>query len=1010
MRKSLTLKMLLRSPLKTLLTFLLIAAASFTLFSRVTDYVITNRETANAEKFYHGVAALDNTVPDIMVSGEKEGVFFSIGHETENKPWPEEEKIKEFSSLPGVTLADTRYMTAGLVEDYKRLVDEHSSAYSLGRFVLEGTYIGYEEVSGAESTIELVFDDVVVIAGEIEVESEKTVKINHICIEEDLEGVKNPYSQKYFDELEKGSRCLLKGKYTDTSGQGLETNIQQEGDFCILDGVGEDYLETKQFAVYKELVEAIKQSLYTYDIVYTSDMRAIPRFNERKMIMSKGRPLKEDDKDTCVVSDLFLKTNHLSIGDKVNVKFGDRLFAQDPLHGARADYKGNLSRFVGEAELEIVGAYQFNDDMQMRVSEFDWSYTSSTVFVPKSLLPIDVPDDYIPSMGEFSIFVENAQDIEAFQEAAEPLAAEMGVALRLSDGGWLNIKDSFERGSLISFLSAILYIAGSALALLLAIYFYVGWNKKTYAIMRTMGVSAEMAGNSLILPLVVLSAFAMPAGIMAGLFYSLKIMTVAFASMTENSPDGYVLDITPPIGQIIMCLLFELAFMSFIALFFLQKMNKIPTMKLQQVAAVQAAADTSTAPKSIGTIISPAELDITKIPISHEVPLGGKYSALHHVAAYVLCHVRRGIKKAMILLLVTVVMTAGIGVYGLSKITYQDAFYKLDVKGKAMEFASSSIIELLKSELAENVYYYNTLSVYVDGIGLKIPMTFTNDFERYLEKDHTITYAEGYDNSIFDGTGSVCLLGQALAKEIGVSPGDEIALLTNDIYLFMRELYEDEESFQTAVAQAGKEYKVVGILESGDEDVSGSIFAAANDAAEMLYGQPFPISYCEFKLADNRRLDELNILLDDQRAQEMKYAPMASYHIDSEGLKNVEQICSLLELIFPIAAVAAAAVGLLGSGLAILQSAREAAFLRILGVTKKRARCMLMLEQVLLCAAGIIFVVCGLALYSPGIFARSTETFAFCCALYFLGCLCGAAAAAVYVTRGRVLELLQVKE
>lgn len=51
MKKSSALKTLLRSPLKSLLTFLLIAAASFALFSRVTDYAITTREAGKAESF-----------------------------------------------------------------------------------------------------------------------------------------------------------------------------------------------------------------------------------------------------------------------------------------------------------------------------------------------------------------------------------------------------------------------------------------------------------------------------------------------------------------------------------------------------------------------------------------------------------------------------------------------------------------------------------------------------------------------------------------------------------------------------------------------------------------------------------------------------------------------------------------------------------------------------------------------------------------------------------------------
>ena len=52
MKKTTALKTLLRAPVKTLLTLLLIAAASFALFSRITDYAVTTRENKEVEKFF----------------------------------------------------------------------------------------------------------------------------------------------------------------------------------------------------------------------------------------------------------------------------------------------------------------------------------------------------------------------------------------------------------------------------------------------------------------------------------------------------------------------------------------------------------------------------------------------------------------------------------------------------------------------------------------------------------------------------------------------------------------------------------------------------------------------------------------------------------------------------------------------------------------------------------------------------------------------------------------------
>ena len=77
MRKPNAFKTLLRTPLKALLTFLLVAAASFTLFARAADYAVTAREAANAESFYHGVAALDNTVPDVILMGGSGGLGYA---------------------------------------------------------------------------------------------------------------------------------------------------------------------------------------------------------------------------------------------------------------------------------------------------------------------------------------------------------------------------------------------------------------------------------------------------------------------------------------------------------------------------------------------------------------------------------------------------------------------------------------------------------------------------------------------------------------------------------------------------------------------------------------------------------------------------------------------------------------------------------------------------------------------------------------------------------------------
>ena len=1016
MRKRTAFKALLRSPMAAMLTFLFIAAASFALFSRVTDYAVTTREAANAESLYNGVAALDNTVPNmVLTEGEKDGMVVASVYHGEDKPWPTEGEIEKFSSLPGVTLADTRYMTAGLVEDFKRLVDrEKGSASKWGAFVLEGNYCGWEEDPAAAGSMQLLFDDITVLAGDIEAVSENTAKIVADA-REDFVTMDNPYPKAFFEKLEKGSRCLVVGEYNDETGSGLEMGTGDlstyEKSFQVIDGVADNYLETEDFHFYKEEIETINQNLSIYDMVYTSDMRAIPRFNEGNMAIGQGRLLTEGDQNACVVSESFLETHQLSIGDRISVKLGDKLCSQNFFRGAQARNLEEIPNFGNAKELEIIGAYRYLDDYETRRSEYIWSYSPSAIFVPASLLPVDVPAGHEISAGEFSVFVEDAHDIGAFKEAAEPLAAELGLGLHFSDGGWLSVEGSFEAGALTSFLTTVFYIMGAALALFLAVALFISRSKKTYAVMRTLGVPGKKARNAVALPFAALSVSAMLVGGTAGLVYASGTAAKALKDMAASAPEGYVPNAALPIHVIILCLLGELILTFCVTLLFLRKMQSTPPLELLQEGvrmkagsgAVWAGAGATEQARNLPGI------NMAKLFAADEIkmPSGKLYNPVRHVAAYILRHMRRGMGKTVASLLLSVVLAAGVGLFVLSRLTYQDAFSKFEVKGRALEFSSSSIAELSDSDLIKDFYCYNHFYVRLNGEDFRAQMTITNDMERYLASDQKITYAKGYDLSVLEKSGAVCLMGQEMAEGLGIHAGGQISLLSDTMYSALKEKYGKGDELLAAVEREAALYKVIGIIESQDPNISAGIFTGVNEAAERVYGQPYPVGYSEFKLSDNARFDELNRLLESQKKEGARYAPMAAFYLDMAGLKNIQRIRGLMESLFPIAIAAALMIGIFGSGLVIMQSAQEAAFLRILGVTKKRARCMLVFEQVFLCIAGIAFVAAGAALYSPGMFARSADTLAACWLLYLAGCICGAFAAAMQVTRLRALELLQ---
>jgi len=130
-----------------------------------------------------------------------------------------------------------------------------------------------------------------------------------------------------------------------------------------------------------------------------------------------------------------------------------------------------------------------------------------------------------------------------------------------------------------------------------------------------------------------------------------------------------------------------------------------------------------------------------------------------------------------------------------------------------------------------------------------------------------------------------------------------------------------------------------------------------------------------------------------------------------EGLRNVTaavgQTILLLELMYPIALVIAGAIALGLSMLLMLQAAKNAAIMRILGGGKARSRSMLATELLTVCIAGLILGAIWLLLAGWGFGIVDILTIS---AVYFGGALLGATIGAIAITKKSPLELLQVKE
>ena len=817
----------------------------------------------------------------------------------------------------------------------------------------------------------------------------------------------NPFGKSFVDSLVRGKRYLLIGRWEPRKPiRSHMIGDQDTMNFCSsvisLDGKPENYLDTPEFAPVRELIQITNDDLKTFDMVYTSDMRSIPRFSQQKSVMVDGRALSPEDTGSCVVSQSFLKYYNLKIGDTITVGLCSKLLEQNSVLGAIAYTPDRYSEPVKQVELTIVGTYTDNDGIEERLATAYWSYSDRTIFLPLSLLPVDVSKDHAFKPGEYSFVIGDSSNIESFLLDAQPLADKFGLKLHFDDGGWLKVSDNINTGRIMSMLTAFLFISAAGAALLLAVYVFIGQNKKIYAIMRALGTPRRKIHFSLMLPFAFLIILAIPLGGIIGSIFTAHSVTPVLESIAAMTP-GYVPHIAMPTTSIVICLIGEIVLLLMFSALFLRKHAKTSPLELMQGEAVKVHVNKNmddTRDSKIIMISKPSLVSELNIP-KHD-----KYGAVRHVTMYIFKHIRRTIWKSVLLILLAALMCGAMGALTLARTSYS----KMEIKGFLSYGASDAVQDAANSPLLKDVYYWDKLDGADFAFG-QIPCAVyvTNDFERCMAdsgiEKYSINYIDGYDARSTIGSPQF-IISSELAQLFDLKLGDDYLLLSNEDML---QRYKDGQiGWFELYNYSSISFKIIGIVDAPGLGVA--VFSRAYRGLENVFIGKYTIKNCEFIVADNEKLKQTQEFISQIETRSQRIAYYAKSSLDKAELENITQMMNLLKATTPIAVVAAILIGLFASGLSIIRSSKEAAILRVLGTTKKRTRCMLSFEQILLCVIGIIIAVLALAIYNIGLFILSTEMLSLCIGLYFLGYLCAVILASSFVTKSKVLELVQVKE
>lgn len=350
--------------------------------------------------------------------------------------------------------------------------------------------------------------------------------------------------------------------------------------------------------------------------------------------------------------------------------------------------------------------------------------------------------------------------------------------------------------------------------------------------------------------------------------------------------------------------------------------------------------------------------------------------------------------------------------------------------------------QIAHSEYVSDSYYEASGIVETDfrlvdtGFAHDIAFTFTNNIARFVREEIDISYAEGYDETWMyrlGDTSEIVFVGKDYLDERGLRLGDKLIIsrkgLARDVisaYIdgfvvpegydinnkahnaminaYFLEIYGDR--ITDDINELSNVFTIAGMVSTSSESFNSMVFSPwSRSAASLGFAT---VDMAEYTVADNDFIDDFREYC--ERRTGGSVTGSTSMRIETSKIENIRNSIRIMDALYPIIVGAALLIGAFLCSLIILQSVKEAALLRALGVTKMKTRIILSLGQILLCFVGLLVGAGIMLVYKGADIAAIVKPLGIFAALYFVVVLASAATCSVLATRRSILELLQTKE
>jgi ABC-type lipoprotein release transport system permease subunit len=1029
----------LRQPIRTLFFVLLLCLISFAFIGKAAEYLVVQRETERLGSYYRSIGSLQkiDNAEDWDVTEGAEIVKAS--------PYLAYEDRRRVSSavMDGTYNGDVagNPFTSGPYKDLFESILNHNFWF-YGVLDSKLQILRSEGVNAGTFGYALTFDVDRVVTGypeHIQEGQPLTLLFVFRDREEAIPAIKS---------LKEGQRYFIRGWFDSnfTPNPNWE-NADSKLQIRALDDAQTWYLPVAENAEIDFIDPALRDILNPFEIaaqnqralsvVTSADMSAMPDTQQasRKYYLLEGRWInREDDlqaRNVIVIRADFAQRRGLKIGDSIALTF--RGLQQSSIGGyimSEADRENWRSYPTHQERFEIVGLFLSSVGIDPNM-----------VFIPNSTLPIgfERQDDSL-YYTLYSFVLNSPQEQDAFVHENQDRLAELGIGLTFVDNNGRNFWSSVDPLRRSASASVVIYGLVLLTALGLAVFLYLVQRRRDYAILRALGVPKREVNQQMLIPIVVIGALGILTGGIVSWRFALGQAATSLASLP--TPEGELLSTELHPGYLAALCTGILFLLLAFAKAGIGRYSRAPVLELLQGGSGRA----NRKQKPIQPAFHESK-DAPALPPTRSV----RESALGHISAPVenvslptrlnpAALIRFGLRqmiRSRLKSLLTIAVAFGF-VFALGWIQwtmdrnraeverlYNTTVVEADImprdaglfsSGGSAIIAKETIEQVLRSGFVKSAYLEAGANrVKLSRIGGATEMQEVSLQIRGLNQPQTffsatlggalVKYAPGWDVGLFTEPWTLediekqfvpAVFPEALFHQFGLTMGDTL-IMEN----------EREQSFR---------YIVAGTYSGGSIGFENPPILLPLSAMAAMEGEELRYGTAQFQLdpAKNRDLQAFRtrteFILSNRDAGLL---PLRVVIWDEELRRVIEPLeknLSLLTVLYPITVAISALIGMGLSLLLLLQAAKEAAILRVLGVTKSGARVVLSGEYLLLSLAGVALSIIVLfflgnnaspVLHSPVLFASG---------LYLLGALVGSVMGAVSITNRKPLALLQVKE